>query len=87
MNQSACQSALCQLTVVICALCLNELLYEREEETMSALKRKLTTLNIDQKIEILTALQSKAKTRHIHYYLRDFSKEIEVGTMHLGQTG
>jgi hypothetical protein len=30
---------------------------------MSALKRKLTTLNIDQKIEILNALQSKAKTR------------------------
>ena len=27
-----------QLTVVICAFCVNELLYEREEETMSALK-------------------------------------------------
>uniref|UniRef100_A0A914X6M0 HTH CENPB-type domain-containing protein n=1 Tax=Plectus sambesii TaxID=2011161 RepID=A0A914X6M0_9BILA len=30
---------------------------------MSASKRKLTTLNIDQKIEILNALQSKAKSR------------------------
>uniref|UniRef100_A0A914W267 DDE-1 domain-containing protein n=1 Tax=Plectus sambesii TaxID=2011161 RepID=A0A914W267_9BILA len=30
---------------------------------MSASKRKLTTLNIDQKIEILNALQSKAKKR------------------------
>uniref|UniRef100_A0A914VX02 HTH CENPB-type domain-containing protein n=1 Tax=Plectus sambesii TaxID=2011161 RepID=A0A914VX02_9BILA len=30
---------------------------------MSASKRKLTTLNIDQKFEILNALQSKAKTR------------------------
>ena len=41
-----------------CAFCLNGLLYEREKETMSAPKRKLTTLNIDQKIEILNALQS-----------------------------
>uniref|UniRef100_A0A914X581 HTH CENPB-type domain-containing protein n=1 Tax=Plectus sambesii TaxID=2011161 RepID=A0A914X581_9BILA len=35
----------------------------REEDTMSTLKRKLKSLSIDQKLEILDALQSQVKTR------------------------
>ncbi len=53
--------------VMICAFCLNGLLYEREKETP---KRKLTTLNIDQKIEILNALQWKPRNRAWNYALR-----------------
>ena len=41
-----------------------------------------------QSLAVLESMFSENKCFlwHIHCYLRDFSKEIEVGTMHLGQT-
>jgi hypothetical protein len=47
-----------------CAFCLNGLLYEREKETMSAPKRKLTTLNIDQKIMHLHLGQTRISAQN-----------------------